>query len=353
MPLPVRRLLLGALVVAAVAGLIVFIRTATKVNSALDDIDAMIVTPVSLTPRQPTATVDARLAAQPTVVPPTPTEEPLPDSPLTILLLGADQRPEIETVRADALVLVHLDRKQGKVSMLSLPRDLWVEIPGYGYNRINAAYPIGDQNLGPGGGAALTKATVTNLVGLPVDYFVMVNFQGFEELINQIGGVEIDVPKAIDDPAYPTEDFGTKRVTFRAGKQRLNGERALIYARTRHGDSDFGRNQRQQQVLLAVFEQIRRQGLLQQLDNVDDYTGALRSYIRTDMSRRTMLDLARFGSRLDDNDVQRFAVDSKIVYALEQPATFAADPQALSLLVRRMTGTPTTPAGMQDDEDGS
>lgn len=350
--LPVRRLLLGALVVATLTATIALVRTAYIFNHALSDIDAMIVTPVSLTPPAPTPSGPAvAAAAAPTPEPtPAPTEEPLPDSPLNILLVGADQRPDIEAVRTDALVLVHLDRRNSKVSMLSLPRDLWVEIPGHGRGRINAAYPIGEQTLGPGGGPALAKATVGKLLGLRVDYFVMVDFRGFKTVIDEIGGIEIDVPQAIDDPNYPTEDFGTIQVKFPAGKQRLNGERALIYARTRHGDSDFGRNQRQQQVLVAMFEQVQQQGLLTQLDKLDRYTGALRGYIRTDMGRRTMFDIGRFARQIHTDDVQRFAITSKMIFTLEQPATFAADPDQLALLVRRITGTPTIPAGHTSDD---
>jgi polyisoprenyl-teichoic acid--peptidoglycan teichoic acid transferase len=354
MSLSVRRLILSTIAVALVAGSVFLFRTLNKFNNALDDIDAMIVTPVSLTPQQQDerpAVLSEAHAAVPTPVPtPVPTEAPLPDSPVTILLMGADQRPKEEATRTDAMVLVHLDRKGNMVSMLSLPRDLWVDIPGYGRNRINAAYPIGEKELGPGGGAALAKATVGELLDLKVDYFVMINFQGFQEVIDLIGGVEIDVPKAIDDPSYPTENYGTIRVRFRQGKQRLNGERALIYARTRHGDSDFGRNQRQQQVLVAIFEQVRRQGLLSQLDNIDSYTGALRDYIRTDMSRGTMLQIGRFAQQIDMGDVQRFAIDSEIIYNLAEPATFAADPEQLALLVRRMTGTPSVPAGGEEPE---
>jgi LCP family protein required for cell wall assembly len=349
----VRHWVIGVFVVALAIGSVVMIRAAAKVNKALGDIDAMIVTPVSLPPDQQAAVEGTQQAqeagAAPTLAPLlTPTEAPLPDSPVNILLLGADQRAGVEAVRTDALVLVHLDRKAGKVSMLSLPRDLWVTIPGYRRNRINAAYPIGEQEIGPGGGAALAKATVGDLLDLKVDYFVMINFQGFEEIIDLIGGVQIDVPKAIDDPAYPTENFGTTRVRFREGKQWMDGDRALKYARTRHGDSDFGRNQRQQQVLMAIFDQARRQGLLSQLDNLDNYTGALRDYVRTDMSRGTMLQLARFAQQLEARDVQRFAVDSKIIYELDEPATFAADPELLAVLVRRMTGSPTVPAGGEE-----
>lgn len=368
-----RRLIRGVTLIIGLITLALMLRLALEWRQALANIDAMIVTPVTLpaanTHAAETRTASAQeagvdpnadmpAAADVSIAPmgaaaalratttPILTPEPsLPDSPLNILLLGTDARPGDELTRTDAMVLIHLDRKNDRVSMLSLPRDLWVTYPGEGRGRINAAYAVGEEEYGPGGGAALAKATVAELLDLEVDYFAMVNFEGFRGLIDDLGGITIDVPEAIYDPAYPTEDYGTMKVRFRAGTQRMSGRRALIYARTRHADSDFGRNQRQQLVLMAIFETVRDRGLLQQLTNLDNYTGALRDYVRTDMPRGTMLDLARWGRDLSMNDVRRYAIDADIVYNLEDPATFAARPQALQRVVGQFTGSITTSAG--------
>src|SRR6185369_14852501 len=99
----------------------------------------------------------------------------------------------------------------------------------------------------------------------------------------------------------------------------LDGDRALIYARTRHADSDFGRNQRQQQVLMAIFDRVRAQGLLAQLTNLDEYTGALRDYVRTDLSRSEMLSLASVGPRLQAENIQRYAISPQMVAATNNP----------------------------------
>ncbi|MFP4437406.1 MAG: LCP family protein [Chloroflexaceae bacterium] len=368
-----RRLIRGVTLIIGLITLALMLRLALEWRQALANIDAMIVTPVTLpaanTHAAETRTASAQeagvdpnadmpAAADVSITPmgaaaalratttPILTPEPsLPDSPLNILLLGTDARPGDELTRTDAMVLIHLDRKNDRVSMLSLPRDLWVTYPGEGRGRINAAYAVGEEEYGPGGGAALAKDTVAELLDLEVDYFAMVNFEGFRGLIDDLGGITIDVPEAIYDPAYPTEDYGTMKVRFRAGTQRMSGRRALIYARTRHADSDFGRNQRQQLVLMAIFETVRDRGLLQQLTNLDNYTGALRDYVRTDMPRGTMLDLARWGRDLSMNDVRRYAIDADIVYNLEDPATFAARPQALQRVVGQFTGSITTSAG--------
>jgi polyisoprenyl-teichoic acid--peptidoglycan teichoic acid transferase len=368
-----RRLIRGVTLIIGLITLALMLHLALEWRQALADIDAMIVTPVTLPVSDTRAAQDGTTSAQEagdnsaadmsaaadtalspigaaaalraTITPVVTPEPPLSDSPLNILLLGTDARPGDELTRTDAMVLIHLDRKNDRVSMLSLPRDLWVTYPGEDRGRINAAYAVGEEEYGPGGGAALAKATVEELLDLEVDYFAMVNFEGFRSLIDDLGGITIDVPEAIYDPAYPTDDYGTMKVRFRAGTQRMSGRRALIYARTRHADSDFGRNQRQQLVLMAIFETVRDRGLLQQLTNLNDYTGALRDYVRTDMPRSTMLDLARWGRDLDMNDVRRYAIDADIVYNLEDPATFAARPQALRRVVGQFTGSITTSAG--------
>jgi polyisoprenyl-teichoic acid--peptidoglycan teichoic acid transferase len=335
------------------------IRLGIEWKRALDDVDAMIVTPVSLP--EPTAMPalgeqapgGATDGGRVTVARAEPTEEPAPppeaDDPINILLLGTDARADEDPTRTDAIILVHLNPRTNRVSLLSFPRDLWVEIPGVGYNRINAAYPIGERRMGPGYGAALAKETVSNLVGVPVHHFILINFEGFKTVIDRIGGITIDVPRPIDDPAYPMDEYPgdvrTMRVHFDRGEQLLDGERALIYARTRHADNDFGRNQRQQQVLMAIFNQVREQNLLTQLTQLDDYTGALRDYVRTDLPRSEMIRLAQAGSKLTAESVQRYAIDSKMIVALETPATFAADPVAVREIVDKMTagGEPPGP----------
>ncbi|MEN9935025.1 MAG: hypothetical protein RLZZ387_1604 [Chloroflexota bacterium] len=354
-------LLLTVLVLSTAA-----IRLGLEWKRALDDVDAMIVAPVTL-PGETVQPLTSDVAQSEARVedggrleagegleaeegpPPQPVPQPETDDPVNILLLGTDARAGELPSRTDAIILVHLNPHTNRVSLLSFPRDLWVEIPGHGYGRINAAYALGERKYGAGYGAALVKETVSGLAGVPVHHFILINFEGFKTVIDRIGGIEVDVPRSIDDPKYPMDEFPgdvrTMEVHFDAGVQRLDGERALIYARTRHADSDFGRNQRQQQVLMAIFDRVREQGLLAQLTSLDDYTGALRDYIRTDLPRSKMLGLARVGTRLTAESVQRYAIDSKMIVALEGPATFAADPVAVREIVDKMTagGEPLTP----------
>ncbi len=363
MPFFRRRLVQGALIAVSLIVAATMLRLALEWRQALADIDAMIVTPAALDlPAQPQAPAAASTRDEPATseAAPAPASDsqavqplgPAPDAApalsqetLNILLLGTDARPGDDITRTDAMVLVRIERDGGRVSMLSLPRDLWVDYPTGGEGRINAAFAVGEKRFGPGGGAALAKSTVGRLMGLEVDHFVLINFQGFRTLIDQLGGIAVDVPQAIYDPAYPTDDYGTIEVRFRTGPQVLDGERALIYARTRHADSDFGRNQRQQMVLMAIFDRIRERGLLQQLTSLDDYTGAMRGYVKTDLDRSRMLELANFARNVDAEDVLRYAIDSSAIVDLRDPATFAAEPAALERLVRQFTGVAVSTAG--------
>lgn len=193
-----------------------------------------------------------------------------------ILLIGVDERPDHpeEGVRSDTLILVHLDAMGRWVSLLSIPRDTQVDLLDIGTTKINVAYGQGyvraEELYGAGttpqqGGMALAAQTVEDFLGLHergmrVDYTAQVNFDGFIYVIDALGGVTIDVPTLIVDDAYPTPDYGTMRVEFQPGPTRMDGQTALIYARTRHADSDFGRSQRQQQVMHAMVSELQQHG---------------------------------------------------------------------------------------------
>lgn len=339
-----RRLVTGILAIVTLMVVAAIGRLGFEWKQALDDVDAMIVTPVVLAPTAPLI-VEPEFGEEPVpaALPiPTaiPTIEPENDDPVNILLLGTDARVDDEISRTDAIILVHINPRSNHVSMLSLPRDLMVDVPGYGTRKINSVYPFGERTLGKGYGAALLKETVSSLVGVPVHHFALVNFEGFRKVIDTVGGVYIDVPKVIDDQRYPMDEYPgdvrTMHVRFEPGRQLMDSDRALIYARTRHADSDFSRNQRQQQVLLAIFERVNERGLLTQINKIDDYTSALRDYIRTDVPRSEMLRLARVGTRLDLSNVQRYAIDSKMIISLGDPDTFTADPEAVREIVDLM-----------------
>jgi LCP family protein required for cell wall assembly len=181
--------------------------------------------------------------------------------PTTLLVIGTDggrARGREDANRSDSLMLVRLDPETHRLSYLSIPRDLRVEIPGYGTSKINAANQIG--------GPALTIATVKALTGLAVDHVVVVDFDGFKELIDAIGGIDVDVPKAIlsnrfDCPYKPARCDDWEGWRFEKGTQHMDGRRALVYSRIRTNqldpsDTDITRGVRQQAVADAVGNEI-------------------------------------------------------------------------------------------------
>jgi len=358
------RLVRGAALFLGLVLAAVVLHQLAEWRQALANVDAMIVTPVVINlptdvPANEAGAV-AAAATQPgrvgrdaqdelpgTAVPVELAALPqLNQEVLHILLLGTDARStDTMPTRTDAIVLVRVERDRGRVSMISIPRDLWISYANGSQGRINAVYAIGEQRYGPGGGAALAKTSVGKLLGLTVDNVVLVNFQGFKTLIDKLGGITVDVPRALHDPAYPTDEYTTIDVRFRAGVQQMDGERALMYARTRHADSDFGRNQRQQLVLIAIFERIRERGPLEQLGSLDDYTGVLRDNVQTDLTKERMLELVGFARGINADEVRRYAIDSSMIVELHKPATFAAEPEALSALVREFTGSPAVAGG--------
>ena len=150
------------------------------------------------------------------------------NEPVNILLLGLDFRPEEQDSRADTMIVVHIDPAEKTATMLSIPRDLWVPIPGHGEARINAAFQLGeDDKTTPGGGPGLAMATVEDNFNIPIHYFAQVDFTGFERIVDAMGGINIDVPRPLADNEYPYGDYGYSRIYVPAGLQHLDGHTAL------------------------------------------------------------------------------------------------------------------------------
>ncbi len=212
---------------------------------------------------------------------------------MNILLLGSDRRPhESEPSRTDAVIIAHIDPARKRVALLSLPRDLMVEIPGYGSTRINAANVWGEIYGEPGGGVALARKTVEHLLGIPIDYMIYIDFEGFIGAIDAAGGIIVDVPKELYDPEFPTMDYGYTVAHFMPGPQHMDGATALMYSRIRHPDSDFARMRRQQQVLGGVLASMRDQNVVEVAEKIELVTTALRDYVRTDIPEDRILGLA-------------------------------------------------------------
>jgi len=216
-------------------------------------------------------------------------------SGMDILVLGCDKRPKEEGVesRSDTIMLVHADPEEDFLSVLSLPRDLKVEIPGHGTQKLNAAYTYG--------GWELAAETVERLTNVDITEFVEVDFQAFRDVVDALGGVYVDVDRRYynDNPEY-------ELIKLAPGYQLLDGANALDYVRFRHDlNYDFGRMRRQQRFLAAVREQAMGWNLVLDLPGIVD---GLFSNLATSLSANDMLKLAYWAVRLDGSHIRQVSV---------------------------------------------
>jgi LCP family protein required for cell wall assembly len=225
---------------------------------------------------------------------------------VTILLMGIDQREgETGQFRTDTLIVLSIDPAAKTGAMLSIPRDLWVEIPGTRQQgRINTANFVGDSpdlNF-PGGGPALAMLTVERLIGQRIDHYMLVNFDAFTTLINVVGNIEICVAERIDDPKYPDGSYGFLPIVIEPGCQDMDGPRLLQYARTRATPGgDFDRAKRQQEVILAVRSKVLTAGGVRALlgDSLTLWE-SLSDNIKTDLTLDEIINLALLAGEVND-----------------------------------------------------
>lgn len=229
---------------------------------------------------------------------------------INILLVGTDYREGDEYSRTDSMIIASIDPKTKSVGMLSLPRDLQVNIPGYGPDKLNAAYIYGDYDKKPGGGIGLLERTIANNFGVQIHYYASVNFTGFEQIVDAFGGVTVDPPYPIVDDEYPTETYGYTSLYFPAGVQHLDGKSALQYARTRHEDLDFGRSRRQQEVILALRQQALKGNLIQNFYSLLDVLGKA---VKTDVPQEQIPKLANLGMSIPDGGIKQITLQDLLV----------------------------------------
>ncbi len=219
-------------------------------------------------------------------------ETDLANEPFYVLLMGTDGSNDRaaseeyagDQFRSDSIILMRVDPVNKKVTMVSIHRDTRIDMGEYGVNKLNAAYAIG--------GAALTVETVSELAGVPISHYAEINFDGFKDIVDALGGVEVDVPMEIDD-----EDAGGH---LDAGLQTLNGDQALILCRSRHaydeyGDGDSYRAANQRLVLAAIAKKILSADVVTMASTVT----ALSNYVTTDLSINDIVGLAQIMQGLD------------------------------------------------------
>lgn len=243
---------------------------------------------------------------------------------VTILLMGIDRRPgEAFVSRTDSMMLLSYNPETNKASILSIPRDMYAEIPGYGRNRINTAFVYGAQAGDPAAGAKLAMEAVAYNLGVPVDHYLLVDFSAFIKIIDALGGIDVNVPREIYDPQYPDMNYGFDPLYIPAGVQHFDGLTALKYARTRHQDNDFGRAMRQQQVLLALRSKAVSLGMTELLRQAPFFYQQFSEGIRTDLSLAQLMGLASSVSEIPSENIRSEVLDYDymVSYTTEQGAS--------------------------------
>ncbi len=235
-------------------------------------------------------------------------------SRVTLLVMGLDYRDWTEgndVPRTDTMIVFSLDPLTKTVGMLSIPRDMWVSIPGFGYNRINTAYRSGEVYQLPGGGPALAAKTVEHFIGVPINYVALIDFFAFEKFIDELGGLDMHIrEEIIVDPIGPGNT-----VTIEPGVQTLDGATALAYARTRKtgkddDQGDFDRSNRQQEVIMAIYTQIVQFNQLPMLvGKAPKLYEDLSSGIRTNLSLDEVIQLAWLAVQVKEENIHRGVFD--------------------------------------------
>lgn len=266
----------------------------------------------SATPRPemlPLLTAAAAELPQPTATPaPTLTPRPalpftFPDHYINILLLGSDKRPTSGAWRTDSMIIVSVDTQVNVVRLLSIPRDLWVYIPSHGYNRVNTADLWGELDK-KGGGPERVKRTIHYNLGIPIHYYVRVDFQGFIKIVDAVGGVDIDVECPLSD------------INLSAGMHHMDGRDALRYARSRKSTNDFDRGRRQRKVLMALWDQALSLDIIPKLPEL---WRAMSSTFETDMTLDQVINLAYVGVRLKPQRILSRAIGPRQVQSWVTP----------------------------------
>ncbi len=232
---------------------------------------------------------------------------------INFLLLGIGGKGHDGPELSDTIMFGALQPSSGRVGLLSIPRDLAIPIPGYGWRKINHTNYFGELE-NPGHGAAYAAGVIGDVLQQDIQYYIKVDFSGFEEFIDALGGVDVYVERSFTDALYPTKDHLTTTVRFEEGWQHMSGQTALVFARSRHGNngegSDFARSRRQQKILLAVKDKAFSAQTYLNPKRISDLVGAINDNVETNLSTWEILRLSRFGDALKAEDVVHTVLDS-------------------------------------------
>ncbi|MBN1247998.1 MAG: LCP family protein, partial [Anaerolineae bacterium] len=253
-----------------------------------------------------------------------------------IALLGSDQRPDWEHWNTDAIQYLVVYPKLRSVSLLSIPRDLYVYIPNLKMSRINVADMYGEQYGFDGGGFGLLNQTLLYNLGITADYYVKVNFQGLKGIVDALGGIDVPVHCHLEDWwPYPNEDGTYNRMVLEPGVHHMDGRLALWYSRTRKTTSVFDREERQQQVLEAIWMKARRDGFLDIIPTLYEQYGTL---VETNLGWGNILSLGVLATQMELSQVTLYNLGPREVtpyVTLQGGNVFLPNWEAMAPLIER------------------
>jgi len=262
----------------------------------------------------------------------TPSELPLADpaeqNRVDVLLLGIrGEGDPYGGLLTDMLLLVSVKTDTGEVALISIPRDIWIEIPLVNREaKINEAYQIGEQIEQRGGGLFLAKRAVEKVVGVNIDYAASIDFRAFQDFIDDVlGGIEFDVAK----PLHETQQWGGIDFYVPAGRQAMDGETALYYVRSRFTTSDFDRARRQQEVLLAMSNKAKNLGILQNPARALSLLDLFGRHVRIDATAEDIVEGIKTARQIGDTITQRLVLDtaSGLLYSSTIQGSYVLLPQ--------------------------
>jgi LCP family protein required for cell wall assembly len=229
------------------------------------------------------------------------------DGRVNIALLGIGGGDHSGGNLSDTMMVASLDVKTKDVAIVSVPRDLYVKIPGYGYDKINASHAYGEKYDYKGGGGALAKKTLEDNLGVPVHYYARIDFEGFKKAIDVVGGITITNKETLIDPEYPCDNNPYRSCGYKLtpGTYQMNGLQALKYARCRKGTcgDDYGRAARQQEVLVALRKKALSLGTLSNPTKIAALIDVVGGNFKTDLSFNEIKKLVQIGKDIDTNKI--------------------------------------------------
>ncbi|HOX60556.1 MAG TPA: LCP family protein [Candidatus Magasanikbacteria bacterium] len=251
---------------------------------------------------------------------------------VNILLLGVGGEGHDGPQLTDTIMILSIKPSTKQIAMVSVPRDLGVEINGDGPRKINSANALAEKE-NPGSGPAATQKIIEKIFNIKIDYFIRIDFAAFSEMIDAMGGVTVNVERSFSDYTYPAANYEFQTISFEKGTTTMNGDTALKFARSRHGNngegSDFARAYRQQKIIMAAKQKFFSAGTLANPIKIYNLYKTLDKHILTNMDFSEMMALANYGRELNREDVATLVLDNSPDGLLKE--TYGADGSYLLL----------------------